>query len=298
MKSGTIKANNFSHLTAIERESISFPAKILRERNLLLGDILDFGCGHGVDVESLKTNGFKITGYDPHYFPNYPKKLFDTILCFYVLNVLLPEEQKQVMMNVSTLLKPNGKAFFAVRRDIQYEGYRLHKIHKKETYQCQVKLPFKSIFKNENCEIYEYQHYTTLHQGNELISPFFKHNEERELITETVNVFSIYDKFPVNPGHALVIPKKVISNYFELTEAEQGECWTVVNKVQSILQQQYHSNGFNIGINVNEAAGQTVPHIHIHVIPRYTHDMEDPRGGVRNVIPSRGNYLKQLGIYE
>ncbi|PRY12416.1 diadenosine tetraphosphate (Ap4A) HIT family hydrolase [Pontibacter ummariensis] len=292
MRSGTIQNNTYSHLTAKERDTISFPARIIKERQLLKGAILDFGCGLGKDVELLNSIGHNVTAYDPFYFPDYPKKLFDTIICFYVLNVLLPNEQEHVLMNVSSLLKSNGKAYFAVRRDIQYEGFRLHKLHQKQTYQCNVLLPFKSIFKNESCEIYEYQHYTALHQGNEQLSPFLKGNEERELVTESTEAFTIYDKYPVNPGHCLIIPKRITANYFDLTVAEQQACWSMVNKVQNILQEQYNPDGFNIGVNVEEAAGQTIPHVHLHVIPRYNHDMEDPRGGVRNVIPSRGNYLK------
>ena len=127
--------NPNSHLTAIERTSLSYPARLLINKNKMKGKILDFGCGIGKDVELLNSKGYDIKGYDPHYFPNYPSEKFDTILCFYVLNVLLPEEQAEVLMNVSNLLKPNGKAYFAVRRDIQYEGFRVHKVHKKETYQ-------------------------------------------------------------------------------------------------------------------------------------------------------------------
>ncbi|HMT36224.1 MAG TPA: methyltransferase domain-containing protein, partial [Chitinophagaceae bacterium] len=107
--------NNYSHFTAKERDSLSFPAKIIRNNNLLNGDILDFGCGFGSDIEFLKLHGFTIEGYDPHYQPVYPTKKYDTILCLYVLNVLLPEEQAEVIMNISSLLKPTGKAYFAVR---------------------------------------------------------------------------------------------------------------------------------------------------------------------------------------
>ena len=131
--------NPNSHLTAIERTSLSYPARLLINKNKMKGKILDFGCGIGKDVELLNSKGYDITGYDPYYFPTFPTEKFDTILCFYVLNVLLPEEQAEVLMNVSNLLKPNGKAYFAVRRDIQYEGFRVHKVHKKETYQCIIK---------------------------------------------------------------------------------------------------------------------------------------------------------------
>ncbi len=285
-----IKRNLYSHLTAIERTSISFPARILKERKLLKGRILDFGCGIGKDVEVLKEQKFDIIGYDPHYFPEFLEEKFDTIICFYVLNVLLPEEQAEVLMNVSHLLKSEGKAYFAVRRDIQYEGFRVHKIHKKETYQCNIKLNYESIYKNENCEIYEYQHYTQLNIGKTEVSPFFLGDIPAELIVETATTFSFYDKFPVSPGHALIVPKRLVSTYFELTLKEQMASWIVANKVKDILQKKFNPDGFNIGINVNEAAGQTIWHSHIHIIPRYDGDVENPRGGVRGVIPSKKDY--------
>lgn len=193
-------------------------------------------------------------------------------------------------MNVSNLLKPNGKAYFAVRRDIQYEGFRIHKVHKKETYQCLIKLAYLSIYKNENCEIYEYEHYTTLNKGNAALSPFLIGNETRELIVETATVFSFYDKFPVSKGHALIVPKRLVSNYFDLTLKEQTACWIIANKVKTILQEKYNPDGFNVGININEDAGQTILHSHIHIIPRYKGDVENPRGGIRGVIPNKKEY--------
>jgi diadenosine tetraphosphate (Ap4A) HIT family hydrolase len=282
--------NPNSHLTAIERTSLSYPARILLNQKKIKGKVLDFGCGIGKDVELLKNEGFDITGYDPFYFPTFPTEKYDTILCFYVLNVLLPEEQAEVLMNVSSLLKPNGKAFFAVRRDIQHEGFRIHKIHKKETYQCLIRLGYLSIYKNENCEIYEYQHYTVLNKGNVDLSPFLIGEDTRELIVETATVFSFYDKFPVSEGHALIVPKRLVSNYFDLTLKEQTACWIVVNKLKNILQEKFRPDGFNIGININEDAGQTISHCHIHIIPRYKNDIENPRGGIRAVIPSKKDY--------
>lgn len=282
--------NPNSHLTAIERTSLSYPARIVQKQNKLQGKILDFGCGVGKDVEILKQKGFDIVGYDPFYFSDCPTEKFDTILCFYVLNVLLPEQQAEVLMNVSGLLKPNGKAYFAVRRDIQYEGFRVHKIHKKETFQCSIRLPYLSIFKNENCEIYQYETYTTLNRGNTDLSPFLIGDETRELIVETATVFSFYDKFPVSKGHALIVPKRLVSNYFDLSVKEQTACWIVVNKVQKILQEKYNPAGFNIGINVNAEAGQTIWHSHLHLIPRYIGDVDNPKGGIRGVIPHRKEY--------
>ena len=87
-------------------------------------------------------------GYDYYYRPDYPEGKFDTIICNYVLNVLEPYAQAEVMMNVTNLLSPKGTAYFAVRRDLTEEGFRLHAIHKQYTYQCNVKLPYKSLIAN------------------------------------------------------------------------------------------------------------------------------------------------------
>ena len=115
-------------------------------------------------------------------------------------------------------------------------------------------------------------------------------NLEREKILETEMSFAIYDGFPVNEGHALIIPKRHTANYFDLSLEEQKDCIELLNRVKGIVQEKYNPAGFNVGININEAAGQTVPHVHIHLIPRYEGDVEEPRGGVRGVIPERKSY--------
>jgi diadenosine tetraphosphate (Ap4A) HIT family hydrolase len=286
-----LKSNPNSHLTAKEREFLSFPAKILFNQNLLVGDVLDFGCGFGNDVKLLQEKGVKIEGYDKHYFPEYPNKKYDTIICFYVLNVLLPEEQAMVLMELSELIKPTGKVYIAVRRDLQYEGFRMHKLHQRKTYQCNVVLNSNSFFKNDNCEIYEYQHYNQLKGTKKSDCPFCNPDSERELIVESATVFAIYDKFPVNDGHALIIPKRHCEDYFDLTFKEQAACIFMLNKVKEIVLSKFSPDGFNVGINVGEKAGQTVDHVHIHLIPRYKGDVEEPRGGVRGVVPYKKEYL-------
>lgn len=285
-----LKSNPNSHLTAKKRESMSFPARLLFNKNLLIGDVLDFGCGFGKDVELLKAKGVNITGYDKHYFPKYPQKKFDTIICFYLLNVLLPEEQATVLMELSQLVKPTGKVFIAVRRDLQFEGFRTHKIHQKKTYQCNVILNSKSFFKNENCEIYEYKHFNQIRHNANPECPFCNPDTERELIVESATAYAMFDKFPVSKGHALIVPKKHCTDYFDLTFKEQSACIFMLNKVKEILVKQFNPNGFNVGINVCETAGQTVPHVNIHLIPRYIGDVENPRGGVRGVIPNKQSY--------
>ncbi|MBW4612573.1 MAG: HIT domain-containing protein [Desmonostoc vinosum HA7617-LM4] len=278
--------NQFSHLTAIERTHLSFPAQFLLNQNRLQGKILDFGCGFGHDVKVLHHKGCDITGYDPYYFPQYPHEKFDTIICSYVLNVLFPEEQAHVIMEVSHLLKPGGKAYFAVRRDIKREGFREHYIHKKPTYQCVVKLPFSSIHLDEHREFYEYTHYN--HQRN---SPnkciFCNPHRHLKLLTESATAYAIFDGYPLSKGHVLVIPKRHVSNYFDLPFKEQSACWLMANKIQQILKTEFAPDGFNVGMNINREAGQNIMHTSVHIIPRYKNDTVGNRGGIRNVISSR-----------
>lgn len=279
----TKKRNKYSHLTAIERTYLSFPAKYLLRKNLLKGEILDFGCGLGNDVKLLTEKNLKITGYDPYYYPNYPLKKFNTIICFYVLNVLFPLDQASVIMEISHLLKVGGKAYFAVRRDLKKEGFRQHYVHKKPTYQCLVKLPFKSIYLDESCEIYEYTHYNS--QKN---SPhkclFCNPYPKLTLITESPHAYAILDGYPLSLGHSLIIPKRHVADYFKLSFSVQSECWFMVNKVKEILRQKYHPDGFNVGFNVNKAAGQKMMHTSIHLIPRYRGDATNRKTGIRCVI--------------
>lgn len=282
--------NKFSHLTAKEREKLSYPARLLLDKTLLRGKILDFGCGFGKDVEILQSKGLDIQGYDRHYFPTYPQGKFDTIICFYVLNVLMLEEQTKVLLEISQILKPGGIAYFAVRRDVKKSGFRNHKIHQKPTYQCNVILPFQSVFRNENCEIYEYQHINHLIHEDGQSCIFCNPSKDMELIAESASVYAIYDKYPVGNGHALIIPKRHVENFFDLSLKEHAALFFVLNHIKTQLQNLFNPDGFNVGINIGEKAGQTIPHVHIHLIPRYAGDIDDPEGGARGVIPQRRKY--------
>lgn len=280
--------NKFSHLTAIERTYLSFPAKYLLDKSWLQGKILDFGCGFGNDVKLLQQKGFDLAGYDPYYFPEYPKNKFDTIICFYVLNVLFPEEQANVLMEVSHLLKPGGKAYFAVRRDLKKEGFREHYVHKKPTYQCIVKLPFKSAHLDEYCEIYEYVHYN--HQRNSANNCIFCNpHKHLTLLTESATAYAMFDGYPASKGHVLIIPKRHSANYFDLPFREQSACWFMANKVQELLKKEFQPDGFNVGININKDGGQSRSHAAIHIIPRYRGDATGNKGGIRYVIPQGKN---------
>ncbi len=281
---------NHPYLTAIKRTDISVPTRYLLGKNLLSGRILDFGCGFGYDTDGLKQLGYDITGYDYYYRPDYPTGKFDTIICNYVLNVLEPYAQAEVMMNVSNLLETNGTAYFAVRRDLQEEGFRLHAIHKQYTYQCNVKLPFKSLVRNSSYELYQYNHFNKLPRKEGETCPFCRLARRVEIICETASCVAFYDGYPVSPGHALIVPKRHVASYFDLTHHEREAMNVMLQYVKQKIDERFHPDGYNIGINVGEAAGQSVFHVHMHLIPRYKGDVANPKGGVRGVIPKKQKY--------
>ena len=111
------------------------------------------------------------------------------------------------------------------------------------------------------------------------------------VIDQTENCFVIKDSFPVTDGHTLLIPKRHVADYFELTDTEVSEIHGLLHIHKQLIQENDRSvTGYNIGINVGEAAGQTVFHVHVHLIPRRNGDVENPKGGVRGVIPSKQRY--------
>jgi HKD family nuclease len=104
-------------------------------------------------------------------------------------------------------------------------------------------------------------------------------------------VFGVWDAFAVSDGHALVVTRRHVASWFDATPSERAALTEGFAVARESVLRTHAPDGFNIGINVGDAAGQTIPHLHVHVIPRYAGDVPDPRGGVRHVIPGRGNYL-------
>jgi len=105
------------------------------------------------------------------------------------------------------------------------------------------------------------------------------------------------DMYPVSPGHTLVIPKRHVASYFACTPDEKAAIWSLVDEIQSELDDEYFlPDGFNVGLNDGAAAGQTVWHCHIHVIPRRVGDMDDPRGGIRHCVTGKGYYKARGGL--
>lgn len=123
----------------------------------------------------------------------------------------------------------------------------------------------------------------------------FCHMPPERIIAQNEHAFAIRDAFPVSPGHTLIIPKRHIGSFFETTPEEKLALLDLIEIVGAIRESPLSEtvakpDGYNIGINDGPAAGQTVPHLHIHLIPRYTGDVEDPRGGVRWVVPEKARY--------
>jgi diadenosine tetraphosphate (Ap4A) HIT family hydrolase len=119
-------------------------------------------------------------------------------------------------------------------------------------------------------------------------SPFIANNHL--WLNENSFAFSISDTFPVTKGHTLVVPKRTVSSIFELTESELLDCWRLLKSEKARLEAMLSPDGFNVGANIGEFAGQTISHAHIHLIPRYRGDNPNPRGGIRAVIPGRADY--------
>ena len=123
-------------------------------------------------------------------------------------------------------------------------------------------------------------------------SSLFLARPESEWVSANALAFAIRDAFPVSPGHTLIIPRRLIATWFDATREERMAIVDLIDAVKEKLQEEFQPDGYNVGFNAGEAAGQTVMHLHVHVIPRYRGDVPDPRGGVRNVIPEKGNYLR------
>tara|TARA_B100002052_G_scaffold171765_1_gene156360 strand:- start:1412 stop:1807 length:396 start_codon:yes stop_codon:yes gene_type:complete len=110
------------------------------------------------------------------------------------------------------------------------------------------------------------------------------------IILENTHSVAILDLYPLSEGHTLVIPKVHMEDYFRLSTQQTNSIWSLVAETKEYLEESHKPDGFNVGINIGSAAGQTVNHCHIHVIPRYQGDIEDPRGGVRWTIPQYAQY--------
>lgn len=125
-----------------------------------------------------------------------------------------------------------------------------------------------------------------------VVCPFCNLPAERVIDSDELAVV-IRDGFPVSRGHSLVIPKRHVGSWFDVTPEEQRSLIDLLARARRQVDEEFAPDGYNIGINDGPAAGQTVRHLHIHLIPRYAGDTEDPRGGVRWVFPHKAAYWKE-----
>lgn len=114
--------------------------------------------------------------------------------------------------------------------------------------------------------------------------------DDSDKLVQTDHFFVIEDRYPVSPGHCLIISNDLRRDYFELTLEEKNELVSVIDRVKDKIEKEHSPDGYNIGMNCGEAAGQTVFHFHCHVTPRYNGDMKNPRGGVRHSVEGKGYY--------
>ncbi len=122
--------------------------------------------------------------------------------------------------------------------------------------------------------------------------PFCAHIASAAALIADGSAVAMPDGFPLNPGHTLVVPRRHIGDLFSLSPVEQADVWRLVARVRERILREHRPDGLNVGLNVGAAGGQTVDHAHVHVIPRLQGDVDDPRGGVRWVVPSRAAYWK------
>jgi diadenosine tetraphosphate (Ap4A) HIT family hydrolase len=123
--------------------------------------------------------------------------------------------------------------------------------------------------------------------------PFCELEGSKRVFFEDGLIRALWDGFPVSPGHALVAPRRHVAGWFDASPEEQAALMRGLDIARAEVLKQHAPDGFNVGINVGAAAGQTVFHLHVHLIPRYEGDVEDPRGGVRYVVPAKARYWEE-----
>jgi diadenosine tetraphosphate (Ap4A) HIT family hydrolase len=114
--------------------------------------------------------------------------------------------------------------------------------------------------------------------------------QKHRIIAENELFYARYDNHPVTKGHSQIVPKRHIISFFDISAEDLRQMHDLLIKTKKILDERFHPDAYNIGINDGEAAGRTIGHLHVHLIPRYKGDVADPRGGVRHIIPGKGFY--------
>ena len=119
---------------------------------------------------------------------------------------------------------------------------------------------------------------------------FCDSNKTLKIIAQNRLAYARWDGFPVSKGHAEIIPRRHVVSYFDLSQSELAQMFVLAQWVKELIDKKHQPDGYTIGFNEGEAAGRTIHHVHMHIIPRYWNDVENPRGGIRNIIPGKGDY--------
>lgn len=114
-----------------------------------------------------------------------------------------------------------------------------------------------------------------------------------DLVVATPGAVAVMDRYPLNPGHCLILPRRHTPLFWDLTVEETATLFEVLAQARKLIEEKFAPDGYNIGVNVGDAAGQTIGHVHVHLIPRYRGDDDDPRGGVRWILPERAVYWER-----
>lgn len=114
--------------------------------------------------------------------------------------------------------------------------------------------------------------------------------EQSRIIAASKSAIAFRDAFPLTDGHTVVVPRLHVNSIYTLPAVEQAELWAFVAEMRHLLARELDVNAFNVGVNNGTAAGQTIEHAHVHLIPRRTGDVDDPRGGIRHIIPGKARY--------
>lgn len=202
----------------------------------------------------------------------------------------LTEELADILEVLRTLANISGISIEEI------EKIRLKKREFKGGFDSRIYNPYIDI-PEENRPVIEYylskgNLYPEIHQQQSkcVFCQFAAKEKKSEIIAEFKHCFVIKDQYPVSKGHLLIIPSNHTPNWFTASEEVRLDIVHALSLMKKWLDQEYRPDGYNIGANCGEFAGQTVMHLHVHLIPRYKGDMEDPKGGVRGVIPEKQKY--------
>lgn len=285
--------------------------------------ILDAGCGSGRDSKQFLDRGYSVTAMDASIemvkLSSAYTKLdtlhmsfeemtfdaeFDGIWCSASLLHVPSEKLHSALKKIKRALKPNGILFISFMKGTaeSYRGERFFQDMTQEKLMTILQQTGDLEILEIACEqSYEKNRDTTWIQALVKKSTAFSHsdclfclpnshNTFEKIIAETELCYAIEDNFPVSKGHLLIISKQHFEHWFEAPEHVQQNIISLLNSLKNWLEKRYSPDGYNVGFNCTRYAGQTVPHLHVHIIPRYKGDCLSPEGGIRGVISHKQKY--------